>query len=244
MTASNSSSTARRGHRLCAAISSARGHPRVHAVVADRLEQFVELTLVLAAPHLAEEGRAERARAVALDRDDRLAGEVSAHDQRVDAIEPSGAEELTPALVRAVDVGGVVEREGLILGGGALLLAKQSQADPVSDKRLRRSYGILGSRALSRRRGRSIVENRRIELLIGQRDAEPLDGFGHRRWRERSRSIGPIASSSPSLSTVAGNASCVSVQLISPSASGHAATIASTTSATEQAAPAEVVNGR
>src|SRR5207248_2940639 len=46
------------------------------------------------------------------DRHDRLAGDVAAHDEHVDAVEASGVDELPPQPIRTVDVGGVVEGEG------------------------------------------------------------------------------------------------------------------------------------
>ena len=87
--------------------------PGVHAVVAHGVGQLIELDLRAPAAGLPQEARAERTAGSALDGHDRLAREVAAHDQRVHFVEAPGAEELAPALVGAMHVGGVVQLQRL-----------------------------------------------------------------------------------------------------------------------------------
>src|SRR5204862_2767712 len=92
--------------------------PGIQAVVADGGPQLLERLLAGAGLAFPQEQGAEAARAVQGDRDDALAGQVATHDQRVDAVEATGAEELPPALLRAVNVRRVIERERRLRGLG------------------------------------------------------------------------------------------------------------------------------
>src|SRR5579871_5943298 len=227
------------------------GEPRVHAVVADRVEQLVELARRAAAAHLAEERRAERARPVALDRHDRLAGEIASHDQRVDAVEASGAQELPPALVGAVHVRGVVEGERSLRRcrvPAATSLAEESHRAPegtqtIGDDRTR-GRSRLSSPADAGQAPAPAVLRRSLEASSAAASRRPSASASRKRLIVSATAAtsgvsgtSPITERTSPASTLAGNGSGDPSQPIRPAASGHTSTIASTSSAIAQLVP-------
>src|SRR5438309_9800279 len=98
---------------------------RIEAEVADALLDRIEL--IRAENAFPGYLSSDEAAVSADDRHDRLARDIAAHDEHVDAVERAGVDKLPPQPVGAVDIGGVVERE-----------AQRTTSSGVSYQRLRR----------------------------------------------------------------------------------------------------------
>ena len=91
-----------------------RGAVGIHAVPAHTAFQRVQLRLVAGLLAAAEQARRPGAVFLEHDRDHDLAGDVTAHHQHPRVVHLRRVQELLPQHLGAVDVGGVVEAEGII----------------------------------------------------------------------------------------------------------------------------------
>jgi hypothetical protein len=91
-----------------------RGAVGVHAVPAHAAFQPIQLGLVAGLLAAAEQARRPGAVFLMHDRDHTLAGDVAAHHKHPRVVHLRRVQKLLPQHLGAVDVGGVVEAEGII----------------------------------------------------------------------------------------------------------------------------------
>ena len=86
------------------------GNPWIHTVETNRVEDLIEARCIRGSALLTEELGAVATVGFLLDRHDCLTRQIATHNQRLNVVEPTGTEELTPTALGAVQVGSVIER--------------------------------------------------------------------------------------------------------------------------------------